>query len=262
MERYPMSNTPHTANPQEPEKKDEDRKIGGFWWWSPAYLAAIVLGITGWYFWYLTHQGHKPVAASAPAVVQPAPQPVRAVKEKIESAYFFRIDGKDKAGNAASFDFIVLSGDYTWALGSTTDVVAKTGPVPQAETVDRVLSPKIRESLASASDLIAVGVASSEGEREAEEARALARSQTVSGWLTKAGSASASLWSLTLGQYSNTCKHQQDEDTSFERPIIFSGVRAKAGATNLQEALADAIGGHDNLPSAECYSRFDMTKVR
>jgi hypothetical protein len=32
-------------------------------------------------------------------------------------------------------------------------------------------------------------------------------------------------------------------------------VRAKADGANLQEALADAISGHDNLPSRECYSR-------
>jgi hypothetical protein len=251
---------------QKPEEKDEDRKAGGFWWWSPAYLAAIVLGITAWYFYYLTHQTHEPKVAKAAVTAQPAPapapQPVRAVKEKIESAYFFRIDGKDTAGRAASFDFVLLSGDYTWALGSTSEVLSKTGPVPEAEVTDRVLSPKIRESLTSASDLIAVGLASSEGEREAEEARAAARAQTASGWLAKVAKPGTTLWNLTLGQYNATCKHQQDEDTSFERPIILSGVRSKEDGANLQEALSNAISGHDNLPSAECYSRFDMTKVR
>ncbi len=47
-----------------------------------------------------------------------------------------------------------------------------------------------------------------------------------------------------------------------ERPLILAGVRAKAEGANLQEALASAIGGHDNLPSRECYSRFDMAKMR
>jgi hypothetical protein len=264
-----MPNTSNISGPQsgglenEPEKKkEEDRKVGGFWWWSPAYLAAIVLGITGWYFWYLSHHKHE-AAPQAAQLAQPAPaQPVHVAREKIESAYFYRIDGKDTAGRAASFDFIVLTGDFTWALGSHTDVVSKGAPVPEAETAERVLSPKIRDSLSSATDLISVGLASQEGEREAEEARAVARSQTIAGWLGKVSSPSMALWSLTLGQYSGTCKHQEAEDTSFERPIILSGVRAKADGTNLQEALADAISGHDNLPSRECYSRFDMTKVR
>src|SRR5208282_3851821 len=92
-----------------------------------------------------------------------------AVKEKVESAYFFRIDGKDAQGRAASYDFVILTGDYTSALGSTTEVISNGTAVPEAEVAERVLSPKIRESLASASDLIAVGLASLEGEREREE---------------------------------------------------------------------------------------------
>ena len=44
--------------------------------------------------------------------------------------------------------------------------------------------------------------------------------------------------------------------------MIFAGVREKAEGANLEEALADAISGHDNLPSRECYSRFDLAKVR
>jgi hypothetical protein len=107
-----------------------------------------------------------------------------------------------------------------------------------------------------------VGLASSEGERETEEARALARAKTAGGWLVKVAKPGVALWHLTLGQYNATCKHQQDEDTSFERPIIFSGVRSKTDGVNLQEALASAISGHDNLPSAECYSRFDILQAR
>ena len=52
------------------------------------------------------------------------------------------------------------------------------------------------------------------------------------------------------------------QNSSFERPVIFAGVRAKADGANLQEALADAISGHDNLPSRGCYSRFDLDKIR
>jgi hypothetical protein len=259
-----MSDQSNNSGPQsrtQPEKKEEDRKVGGFWWWSPAYLAAAVLAVTAGYFYYLMHQKHEPKPVQVAQPVQQSAQPVHAVREKIESAYFFRIDGKDAQGRAASFDFIMLTGDYTWALGSTTEVVSKGAAVPEAEVTERVLSPKVRESLASASDLISVGLASQEGEREAEEARALARSQTIGGWLAKVAGPSTGLWSLTLGQYKG-CKQQQDEDTSFERPLILAGVRAKAEGANLQEALADAIGGRDNLPSRECYSRFDMTKVR
>lgn len=268
MTNTSISTPPSGLSAQEPEKDKDKRRVGGFWWWSPAYLAVAVLGVTGWYFWYLSHPKHEAAAVQAVQISPPTPaaaqtvQPVHVERQKIESAYFFRVDGKDGQGRAASFDFIVLTGDYTWALGSTKDVISKGEPVPEAEVAERVLSPKIRESLASAGDLISEGLASQEGEREAEEARAMARSQTIASWLTKVSNPATSLWSLTLGQYSKACKHQEAEDTSFERPIILSGVRAKADGANLQEALADAVSGHDNLPSRECYSRFDMTKVR
>ena len=262
-----MSDTTNNSAPQnggletQPEKQEEKVRARGLWYF-PALLAAAVLGVMGWYLYYLSHPQHGPVQAAQPAQPVQTAQPRHAAREKIESAYFFRVDGKDTQGRAASFDFIVLTGDYTWALGSTSEVISKGERVPEAEVAERVLSPKIRELLASASDLIAVGVASQEGDREDEEARAVARSQTIAGWLTKVSNPATALWSLTLGQYSKACKHQQDEDTSFERPIVLSGVRAKADGANLREALADAIGGHDNLPSRECYSRFDMTKVR
>ena len=81
-------------------------------------------------------------------------------------------------------------------------------------------------------------------------------------WIKKVSKPDLALWTLTLGQYDKACKHQEDADSSFERPVIFAGVRSKVGDTNLQEALADAISGHDNLPSRECYSRFDLEKIQ
>ena len=54
-------------------------------------------------------------------------------------------------------------------------------------------------------------------------------------------------------------KCREDEDTSFERP---AGRAREGGGREPAEALADAIGGHDSLPSRACHSRFDMTKVR
>ena len=132
----------------------------------------------------------------------------------------------------------------------------------EAEVVDKVLTQIVRDSLASASDLVAVGLASQEGERTQEEARALERAKTVAGWITQVSKPETALWTLTLGQYDRSCKHQEDAGTSFERPVIFASVRSKEEGANLQEALADAISGHDNLPSRNCYSRFDMEKIR
>ena len=39
------------------------------------------------------------------------------------------------------------------------------------------------------------------------------------------------------------------------------GVRAQDAGVNLKEALADAMTGKTNLPSTDCYSRFDLAKL-
>ena len=231
-----------SGNSEKPNKKDD--RAGAFWWWTGAGVLAFALLAGGavYYGGYLSKS--------------------HAAKQKVENAFFFRIDGKDKSSRAATFDFIILTDEYTWVKGSTTQVVSRGEIVPDTEVAEKVLTPRIRESLASATDLIAVGLASQEGERAQEEQRALSRSQTVQGWMNKLSNPGVALWTLTLGQYDKACKKQEDADSSFERPLIFAGVRSKAEGTNLQEALADAISGHDNLPSRECYSRFDMAKVR
>lgn len=213
----------------------------------------------------------KPIAdaASKQDVVQPKPEvkpaalpKTPAEKLKVGNAMVFRVDGKDKQGKAAAFDFIILSNDYVWASGSANRVSANGKLIPEAEAANRIFAPKVRDALAGASDLIAVGLASKDGVRSEEEARALARSKTVAGWITKVAKPETALWALTLGQYGKACKLQEDKDLSFERPVLFAGVRSKSSGANLQEALADALSGHDNLPSRDCYSRFDIEKIR
>ena len=266
-----MSNTLASAPSLEDRKLPEKRKRRGVaWWWLLVFLwmgALVYVPI-----WYASLYDKKPAAAvpapvvtapvQAPAPVAEAPVKKHAEKQKVENAFFFRVDGKDSQGQPATFDFIMLTNEFTWVKGSTTQVISGDKVIPETEAADRVLTQQVRDSLSSASDLIAVGLASSEGERTQEEARALDRAKTVSHWMSKVSKPEMALWTLTLGQYDKACKEQEDTDSSFERPVIFAGVRSKADGANLQEALADAISGHDNLPSRGCYSRFDLEKIR
>ncbi len=208
-------------------------------------------------------QAKQDVAQPKPDLKQPVALPKSpAEKQKVENAVVFRIDGKDKEGRAAAFDFVVLSSDYVWALGSTSQVVSGGKVIREADAANRIFAPKVRDALAGVSDVIGVGLASKDGIRSEEEARALARSKTVATWITKVAKPETALWALTLGQYDKGCKRQEDKDSSFERPVLFVGVRSKADGANLQEALANALSGHNNLPNRECYSRFDMEKIR
>ena len=173
----------------------------------------------------------------------------------------YRVEGKDTQGRAAAFDIIVLTNGSAWAKGGASVIVFGGKAVPDAERANRVVTPKMRESLAPMSDVIAVGRASDEGKRAEEEARALTRSKTFAAWIKKAVKPETALWTLTLGQYEKTCAVHEDQDLNFEQPIVI-GVRSKAEGTNLQDALSDAISGRPNFPSRDCYSRFDMTKIR
>ncbi len=248
-----LVSAPSLEDKTQPQKRKKRRGVA--WWWLLVFLWMAALVYVP--IWYASLYDKKPAPPQKP---ENALQ--HAAREKVENAFFFRIDGKDRLGRAAAFDFIILTDGYTWVKGSTNEVVSGDRVIPEAEVADHVISPKVRDSLAGASDLIAVGLASQEGERTQEEARAAARSQTIASWIKKIAKPEIALWTLTLGQYDKACKHQEDADSSFERPVLFVGVRSKSEGANLQEALADAVSGHDNLPSRECYTRFDMEKVR
>lgn len=230
--------------PTPPAKEDEDRKRGAaIWWWTGGVLLlALIAAIL--YFGHFLGGGKT-----------------RVQKQSVENAFLFPVDGVDSAGRKAGFDFIIFKREYTWVLGSTDGVEHNGAPVPAEDTVRRVISPEIRGTLAREKELIAVGLASREGERQAEEDRASRRARTVASWLTGAGTPGTPIWVLNLGQYSKSCSSQEDADTSFERPLIMAGVRSKDEGANLREALADAISNKENLPSRECYSLFEMTRA-
>ena len=205
------------------------------------------------------------VITPAPAPEPPVavtPTPVVVEKRKVESASLFEIDGKDASGKRAAFDYFILTDDYTWVRGSSDRVTSKGKDVPETETAERVIAPQILSTLDRATDVIAVGVASYEGQKNEEESRADRRSKTIVSWVDKLITPTTPIYALNLGQYNKACKGQEDGESSFQRPLIIAGVRARDDGVNLQEALSDAISGKANLPSRGCYSRFDLAKVR
>jgi hypothetical protein len=254
-QHYQSQSQSQGQTPLKPEKEkeeDRDRRGGFFWWWFRplAGLAALTAGI----YYGGVYLGFFPNTQDLKIDI--------VEKKAVENAFIFPVEGKDAQGRNAAFDFIILTEDYTWVKGSTNQVEGRTGIVPDAETAQRVINPQIRDALSSSSDLIAVGLASLEGDQAAEEERANQRSQTVTRWMETIATPDKGIWRLNLGQYNKTCKTQEDVNTSFQRPLILIGVRSKEQGANLQEALADAISGKKNLPSRDCYSRFDLAQLR
>ena len=216
----------------------------------------------------VTAQANEAAQAAKPQEGSQAKEKVALTKpaEKLkvgDDSILYRIEGEDKEGRAAAFDFITLTNDYKWALGSSSRVLSGGKLIPEAQIANRILAPKVREALANVTDVIGVGLASQDGKRADEEARAIARSKTAAAWIKQAAKPGIGLWALSLGQYdSKDCKKKEDADSNFDRPVLFVSVRSKAEGVNLQEALANAISGHTNLPDRDCYSRFDLTKVQ
>ena len=68
-------------------------------------------------------------------------------------------------------------------------------------------------------------------------------------------------WLLNLGRFRSTCKAVKDPDTSWERPFLMIGVRSQDAGVNLGQALANAMSGKTNLPSTDCYSRYELAKL-
>jgi hypothetical protein len=179
------------------------------------------------------------------------------------SSVIYPIEGKDLEGRKAAFDVAVLPQDLTWARRSDTDLEQSGGLIFNAFVPDRVFTPELREGLSRSAGLIAIGLASQEGQLQAEKARALRRGTTAAGWLASISGEAKPVWILNLGQFTGNCPAVADStDTSWQRPLIVVGIRSQEPQTEIDEAFADAIGSKSNLPSRDCYTSFDLTKFR
>jgi len=177
-----------------------------------------------------------------------------------ERTLVFPIDGVDKSGRHAVFDVVVLTKDYGWVRGSTTELEKGERRLTPDEIQDEVLAPQLREGLGSARALIAVGLASQEGEIEREEQRGGLRAARTAELVRGAVGASMPMWTLNLGRYVEPCVECEDADTSWQRPFIVIAVRQVDDGAHISEALADAMSGVENLPSPARYSTFAFAK--
>ena len=227
---------------------------------------ALILGIILW----TRPEPVEKVAApqpAAPAVAESpaAPAPETTVQtQQWGGSVIFPIEGRDAARKRAAFDVAVLPTDLSWARKSSTVVTQGDAEIPEQETADRVFTPELREGLQRSTQVIAVGLASQEGQVEEETERARQRAATAAGWLSAAVPTEKGIWTLNLGQFKGTCKAAVEgaTGTSWQRPLIIVGIREQEDGVNLIEAFADAISGKSNLPSRDCYTNFDLTLFR
>jgi hypothetical protein len=172
----------------------------------------------------------------------------------------FPIEGTDSAGRYALFDVVVLTKDYGWVHGSTEELERDGRRLTAAEIEAEVLAPQLREGLGSARELIAVGLASQEGELEREVQRAGLRASRIAAWVRPTVDTRIPMWTLNLGRYLEPCTECETADTSWQRPFIVIALRQADDGTNIGEALHMALSETSNLPSPSRYSTFALAR--
>lgn len=182
------------------------------------------------------------------------------VKRWNDRTLVFPIEGEDRAGRRALFDVVVLTKNYGWVRGSTTELEKDDRRLSPDEIQSEVLAPQLRQGLGSARGLIAVGLASQEGDVAREEQRGGLRAIRTAQWVQEALGTRIPMWTLNLGRYVDPCADCEDSDTSWQRPFIVIAVRQVDDGTHISEALADAMSGTTNLPAPSRYSTFAFTK--
>jgi hypothetical protein len=177
-----------------------------------------------------------------------------------ERTLVFPIEGVDKSNRHVVFDVVVLTKDYGWVRGSTTELEKGERRLSPDEIQNEVLAPQLRKGLGSARALIAVGLASQEGDVSREEQRGGLRAIRTAELVRGAVGTSIPMWTLNLGRYVEPCVECEDEDTSWQRPFIVIAVRRADNGAHISEALADAMSNTQNLPSPSRYSTFAFAK--
>lgn len=179
-----------------------------------------------------------------------------------ERTLAFPIEGVDRAGRTAEFDVVVLTKDYGWVHGSTTELERGDRRLTQDDIERYVLAPQLREGLGRARGIIAVGLASQEGEIEREAQRAGLRANRIAEWVKGVVNDETPMWTLNLGRYLDVCAECEDADTSWQRPFIVIAIRRTDAYTNIAEALNSALSNKENLPSPSRYSSFALAQYR
>jgi hypothetical protein len=177
-----------------------------------------------------------------------------------ERTMAFPIEGTDKSGKGALFDVVVLTKDYGWVKGSTSELERGDTKLSAEDIENEVLAPQLRQGLGSARELIAVGLASVEGNIENETQRGGLRANRIAEWVRSAVDPSIPMSTLNLGRYLEPCTDCETEDTSWQRPFIVIAVKQADAGTNIGEALQNAMSDKENLPSPSRYSAFALSK--
>jgi hypothetical protein len=151
------------------------------------------------------------------------------------------ITGTDLTGKKATFRFHSLTTNHAWRLNSSEEVENLTSPytIAQAQSLlkQKLSEPNIQERIKQSKELIAVGVASCEGEKTREENRAEERARVIQNALNDASTVHK-IYLLLLGQYQ--AKDCNSETTFKQRQLIVIYVISEDEGVSMKDALNSA----------------------
>lgn len=200
-------------------------------------------------------------------------KPDAPVFETVDSGVWERTSsfiGTDSQGRTADLRLYVLDAQFTWAFGSSQQIM-------QGETPARFLyifgRPMFLSEFCAGDAAIAIGAASFEGARDVNARLAGARAGTIGGEMTRLAQSCGeetppTLHRLNLGEFTaetacmraGTCT---GSDTAPQRRVVLIGVDNAEPGVNLAEAVRDGLSSRTamSVMSAADYDLFEFSAL-
>ncbi|MEO0785557.1 MAG: hypothetical protein AAFY10_07635 [Pseudomonadota bacterium] len=155
--------------------------------------------------------------------------------------------GADSEGRSAEFRLYVLSDQYAWKLGSSSEILDEGQPADLAALLS---TPQFQERFCSANAAFSVGAASHEGPTAPNHRLARARGEAIIARLQDNRAACPPgqipiLFAITLGEHQNRsgCTTRGDcaGDSAPQRRVVMVAAEDITLGVNLEEALKAGI---------------------
>jgi eukaryotic-like serine/threonine-protein kinase len=177
--------------------------------------------------------------------------------------YFPFAPAKDSNGRSAEFNMAILSESYRWYRNSSDTVTLGNNSPPklvkdlQAD-LEKIGITKIMQN---PNQIIAMGMASCEGDQIEEENRALERAKTIHNDLNKAIFSVGKFAIINLGQYKTDSCSTKIEDNAFQRSMIIVGIRRESPGLVMNEALHARLSKISKDFKIGDYSKGDINQL-
>jgi hypothetical protein len=201
--------------------------------------------------------------------------PELSVLNKPAEKYAVSVEGKDENNRKVKFIFKSFSNnEYAWDFGATNKLknVVTNEIFDAKQKLLQILSrPEENDDIVQSQNLIAVGIASCEGDEKIEGERAEKRASIVYDTLSELPNRpQGNTYKLLLGKYTEAnCLKQSQFQKLGQRKLVIISVQEKDNNVNLRNALKDAMQRVSMHPSdddvsafsaldAKQYSRFEL----